>query len=97
MTTETRALVLDLVESVAHRQRPYAQVMEEWLGAFPSVSVFEEAIHQSLIVCTHEKDRGWIVRATPLGRSLLKKEGRLPEIIASPHIRSDQVRIPATH
>ena len=97
MATETHALVLDLVEWVARRQRPYAEVMEAWRSARPRVSVFEEAVHQSLIVCTHQKGSGWIVRATPLGRNLLKKEGRLPAIVAPSYVGPDQARAPAPH
>ena len=92
MTAEPHTQVLDLVEWVAHRQRPYAEVMAEWHAARGQTSPLVEAVGQSLIVCTHQKGSGWIVRATPLGRHLLKKEGRLEDDVAAPGSASNGVR-----
>lgn len=82
MTAEPHTQVLDLVEWVAQQQRPYTEVMAEW-HTRGQASPLLEAVDQSLIVCTHQKGSGWIVRATPLGRHLLKKEGRLEEDLTS--------------
>ena len=39
MTTETRALMLDLVEWVAVGPRPYAEVMEVWRTSCPGFTI----------------------------------------------------------
>jgi hypothetical protein len=64
----TEPLVLDLVEWVARRPRPYAEVMEAWRTSCPRL--WEEAVGRGLV------ERGEPVRATPLGRRLLAEEGR---------------------
>ena len=78
MTTETKALVLDFVEWVAARPRPYTDVMEAWRTSCPRLTIWEDAVDQGLVVREHQEGMGSIVRATPLGLSRLKEEGRGP-------------------
>ncbi len=80
---DTRALVLDLVEWVAARPRPYGEVMEAWRTSCPGLTIWEDAVDQGLVVREHHEGRGTIVRVTPLGRALLTEAGRVPRAAAS--------------
>lgn len=78
MTENTNALVLDLIEWVAAKPRPYSEVMEAWRTSCPRLAIWEDALDQGFVVSAHEEGIGTIVRATPLGLSRLTEEGRLP-------------------
>jgi hypothetical protein len=56
MAPETQAPVLDLVEWVAARPRPYAEVMEVWRTSCPRLTVWEDA-----------STRGWWSASTARG------------------------------
>ena len=75
-TTET--LVLDLVEWVAARPRPYGEVMEAWRTSCPRLTIWEDAVDRGLVVREQTNGADAVVRVTRLGRDLLKNEGRLP-------------------
>ncbi len=83
MTPETQALVLDLVEWVATRPRPYEEVMAAWRTSCPGLTIWEDAVDQGLVVREHSDDAGRMVKVTPLGWDLLSKEKRLPVLGAS--------------
>jgi hypothetical protein len=78
MTDPTETLVLDLVEWVAARPRPYDEVMEAWRTSCPRLTIWEDAVDRGLVVREQTKDAGTIVTVTSLGRDLLKEQGRLP-------------------
>jgi len=71
MTAENRALVLDLVEWVAARPRPYEEVMAAWRTSCPRLTIWEDAVDQGLVVREEEDGGRSLVRATPSGRALL--------------------------
>jgi len=71
VTAETQSLVLDLVEWVASRPRPYEEVMDAWRTSCPRLTIWEDAVDQGLVV-REQRDGGVIfVSATPSGRALL--------------------------
>ena len=72
MQAVTEPLVLDLVEWVASRPRPYAEVMEAWRTSCPRLMVCEEAVDRGLLI------RGEPVRVTPEGLRALEEGGRAP-------------------
>ncbi|MCK5274748.1 MAG: hypothetical protein KAR37_08895 [Alphaproteobacteria bacterium] len=78
MTDPTDALVLDLVEWVAARPRPYGEVMEAWRTSCPRLTIWEDAVDRGLVVREQAQGAGTIIRGTPLGRDLLRNEGRIP-------------------
>ena len=78
MAETTDALVLDLVEWVAARPRPYDEVMEAWRTSCPRLTIWEDAIDRGLVVREQMQGAGAVVKVTPLGRDLLRDEGRLP-------------------
>lgn len=64
-------LILDFLEWIAARPRPYAEVMDLWRTSCPRLTVWEDAVDQRLVVIRREKDL--VVDLTPLGRSYLEQ------------------------
>jgi len=76
MNLENRTLVLDLLEWVALRPRPYSEVMDAWRTSCPRLAVWEEAVDHALVERSQDSVGTVMVRATPRGLRLLEKEGR---------------------
>lgn len=74
MDLENKALVLDLVEWIASRPRPYAEVMEAWRTSCPRLPIWEDTVERGLVVCEHRGRSELIVKVTPAGRALLEQE-----------------------
>ena len=75
MAETNYALVLDFVEWVANRPRPYAEVMETWRTSCPRLTIWEDAVDQGYVA--RERRNGVaMVTVTALGRRLLQKEAR---------------------
>jgi D-3-phosphoglycerate dehydrogenase len=69
------ALILDLLEWVTQRDRPYEEVMEAWRTSCPRLPVWEEANDRGLVV--RENLNGHcVVRITSSGRDLLVQRDR---------------------
>jgi hypothetical protein len=77
MSEETQALVLDLVEFVAKRPRPYAEVMEAWRTSCPRLTIWEDAQDRNLVRRFRSETGATLVTATADGRQLLQASGRL--------------------
>jgi hypothetical protein len=69
MPVANKPLVLDLIEFVATRPRPYAEVMDAWRTSCPRLPIWEDAVDLGLIACVAD-----MVSATPAGRALLRTE-----------------------
>lgn len=79
MNDPTEALVLDLLEWIGMRPRPYAEVMEAWRTSCPRLTIWEDAVDRGLVVREEVVDAGAMVRLTQRGRMFLEKHGRLPD------------------
>lgn len=66
-------LVLDLVEWVARRPRPYAEVMELWRTSCPRLTVWEDALERGLVT---RDTGGATVAVTALGQRYLSEHRR---------------------
>ena len=64
------ALIVDLLEWVANRERSYDEVMEAWRTTCPRLPVWEDANDRGLITTEVVQERS-IVRITPSGLALL--------------------------
>src|ERR1700691_4929130 len=66
------ALILDLLEWLAVRDRSYEGVMDAWLTSCPKLPVWEEANDRGLL---DREDAGGrsVVRISPSGRALLER------------------------
>jgi len=70
---ENKTLVLDLVEWIARKPRPYEEVMESWRTSCPRFPIWEDAIDQGLIAKVCENGCV-VVQVTPAGRAFLSAE-----------------------
>jgi D-3-phosphoglycerate dehydrogenase len=75
--TVVEALIIDLLQWLAARQRSYEEVMEAWRTSCPKLPVWEDANDRGLV--THEEINGrWIVGVSPSGRALLDRRTTRP-------------------
>ncbi|WP_439577183.1 hypothetical protein [Elioraea sp.] len=71
MSGPIEPLILDLVEFVADRPRPYAEVIDAWRTSCPRLTVWEEALERGLVRHEHDGDGSAWVSATAAGRAAL--------------------------
>jgi hypothetical protein len=72
------ALILDLLEWLATRERSYEEVMEAWRTSCPKLPVWEDANDRGLV--TREDINGrCIVGASPSGRDFLDRRKTRPQ------------------
>ena len=72
MAETTEPLVLDLVEWVAKRPKPYAEVLDAWRTSCPRLTVWEDAVERGYVA--HD---GGMVAATASGLAFLRARGRM--------------------
>ena len=77
MIDPVEALILDLLEWVATRERTYEEVMDAWRTSCPKLPVWEDANDRGLISTEH-LDRRSVVRVTPAGLALLQQRRLQP-------------------
>lgn len=71
MSASIEPLILDLVQFVAVRPRPYAEVIEAWRTSCPRLAVWEEAVERGLVAFEPGADGSARVVATAAGRAAL--------------------------
>ena len=71
MTDPVDDLVLDLLEWLAPRPRPYAEVMEAWRTSCPRLTVWEEANERGFLERSVEPGRGPMVAVSASGHEYL--------------------------
>lgn len=79
MAVENQSLLLDLVEWIAVKPRPYDEVMEAWRSSCPRLTIWEDALDQGLLRREADKAVGTLVMVTESGEDFLRYAGRLPE------------------
>jgi hypothetical protein len=72
MTDPVEPLILDLLEWIGPRSRPYAEVLEAWRTSCPRLPVWEEANERGFIAHMHEPGQAAVVAVSPLGRAHLE-------------------------
>jgi hypothetical protein len=77
MTDTVDALILDLLEYVACKERKYIEVIEAWHTSCPRLPVWEEANERGLIIRARANGHA-VVRITAAGAELLGQWHRLP-------------------
>lgn len=80
MAEEHEPLILDLVEWIARRPRPYGEVMEAWRTSCPRLPVWEDAVDRGLVERRQHGAGDPLVTATPAGLEFLKRHGRAPKL-----------------
>jgi hypothetical protein len=76
MSDPVEALILDLLEWIGPRARPYAEVLEAWRTSCPHLPVWEEANTRGLVDHIHEQGQPALVAVSSLGRSWLVSQRR---------------------
>ena len=71
MADPVDALVLDLLEWIGDRPRPYAQVLEAWRTSCPKLPVWEEANARGFLAHETKPGVGALVSVTANGRTYL--------------------------
>jgi len=66
------ALILDLIEWVASRERTYEETMEAWRTSCPKLTVWEDATDLGLVTVEQHNGNSR-VRVTPAGLAQLKQ------------------------
>lgn len=88
MPDSVDALVIDLLEWIGPRGRPYAEVIEAWRTSCPRLPVWEEANARGYIIREHLDGAGTVIAISATGLAVLQQHGRafgfaLPESSAS--------------
>lgn len=76
MSDPVDALILDLLEWVGPRPRPYAEVIEVWRTSCPRLPVWEEANARGLLMHSRQDNGGTWIALSPAGAALLAAERR---------------------
>ena len=71
MCDPIESLVMDLLDWIRNKPRPYAEVMEAWKTSCPKLPVWEEANQRGLIRQFHQPDSPPFVELSESGRALL--------------------------
>jgi hypothetical protein len=74
MADPVEPLILDLLEWIGPRARPYAEVVEAWRTSCPRLPVWEEANQRGFIDHLHEQGRPAMVALTHSGRAHLRSQ-----------------------
>jgi hypothetical protein len=73
MPDPVEPLILDLLEWIGPRPRPYAEVVDAWRTSCPRLPVWEEANQRGYIARVHEPGQPALVAVTDLGRAHLHR------------------------
>jgi len=68
------ALVMDLLEWIGPRARPYAEVIDAWRTSCPRLPVWEEANARDYIIREHLAGIGALISVSPKGLALLNQQ-----------------------
>ena len=72
MANTLDALILDLLDWIGPRPRPYSEVIEAWRTSCPRLPVWEDANERGFLDHDHEQGREAFVSVSPLGKQFLK-------------------------
>ena len=77
MADSADPLVLDLVEWIARKPRPYAEVIAIWRTSCPRLTIWEDAVDAGYVARETVAGAGVMVSVTEDGEKLLRTCGRL--------------------
>ena len=72
MSDAVEPLILDLLEWLGHRSRPYSEVIEAWRTSCPRLPVWEEANTRGFVERLHQVGNEAHVRVSPAGLAFLQ-------------------------
>ena len=71
------ALILDLLEWIGPKERPYREVIEAWRTSCPRLPVWEEANDRGFIEHHHSQGAAALVSVSTLGAQLLAERRQI--------------------
>ena len=74
MADTVDSLILDLLEWIGPRPRPYADVVDAWRTSCPRLPIWEEANERGLVECHHQEGHGTFVSVTDQGWELVGRQ-----------------------
>ena len=74
MSDPVEALIVDLLEWIGPRPRPYAEVIEAWRTSCPRLPVWEEANARGFLEHGHREGVGPLVSVTPSGAAFVARQ-----------------------
>jgi D-3-phosphoglycerate dehydrogenase len=77
MSNTVDALIVDLLEHVASKQRRYDELIEAWHTSCPKLPVWEEATERGLVTRSRANGHA-VVRITAEGTAFLEQHRRSP-------------------
>ena len=77
MSDPVDALILDLLEWIGSKPRPYLEVIEAWRTSCPRLPVWEEANARGFIEQQYHEGIGAVVSVSPSGHAYLSQHHRL--------------------
>ena len=80
MSDTLEPLILNFLEWIAVRPRPYSEVMEVWRTSCPRLTVWEDAIDRGFILRRYMADKEMLVDLSGLGRRFLEGSGRVQRL-----------------
>lgn len=83
MNDPVAPLVLDLLDWIGSRPRPYREVMEAWRTSCPRLPVWETAQAQGLLEHIHQPGSEAMVGLSAVGLDLLAKRRERRQVVAS--------------
>ena len=73
MADPIESLILDLLEWIGPRPRPYSEVIEAWRTSCPRLPVWEDANDRGFVEGRHQDGRGTLIFVTALGWEFLER------------------------
>jgi hypothetical protein len=73
VTDPVDALILDLLQWLGPRPRPYDEVMEVWRTSCPRLPVWEDANERGFLTRSHVPSRGALIAVSPAGAAHLRR------------------------
>jgi hypothetical protein len=74
MPDPVEPLILDLLEWIGTRPRPYAEVLEAWRTSCPRLPVWEEANERGYIDHLHQPGQAALVAVSASGLAYLRRQ-----------------------
>jgi len=71
------ALVLDLLEWIGPRTRPYREVIDAWRTSCPRLTVWEDANARGYLTHERSEQGGTSVSVSPSGRAALREHRQI--------------------
>ncbi len=73
MSQAVDALIVELLEWIGDRPRPYAEVVDAWRTSCPRLPVWEDANERGFLTHARDPERGALVSVSVAGCEFIRK------------------------